>query len=218
MSKTDRRAGVTLLELMVVVVLIGILALLSMPKLQSFLSLQRLSADANRLDLDIQWARTLAAKSSIRHYMVLSGSTWKVYQESSSPRNLTFDGATTERLLKTDSLSPGIQFGTAGFSTLPSGPAATTGLASAAVASGGFAAGAASDNCVDGAASGAGTWSGLIVFCGGRGVPDMETGALYLSSKTSTNRIESILYNDVNALGGFQVQRWTWEGSAWSRK
>lgn len=218
MSKTDREAGVTLLELMVVVVLIGILALMSMPKLQAFLSLQRLTADANRLDLDIQWARTLAAKSSIRHYLVFSGRSWGIYQESSSPRNLTFDGSTAEHLLKNDSLSPGIQFGTSGFTALPSGPAATTGLASVAVAPGGFASGAASDNCVDGAASGAGTWNGRIVFCGGRGIPDMETGALYLSSSVSTARIEGILYNDVNALGGFQIQRWTWEGGTWNRK
>ncbi len=207
-----------MLELMVVVVLIGIIAAMSMPKLQDFLSLQRLSADSNRLFMDIQSARTLASKSAIRHYLVFTDSSWSIYRETSSPRNLKFNGANTDSLIKTEVLSHGIQFGTSGFGSIPTAPAGTTGLASNSIPSSGFAAGVATDNCIDGAASGTGTWSGSITFCGGRGIPDMGTGALYLSSTKTDARIESILYNDASTQGSHQIQRWTWEGGTWTRK
>ncbi|MEN9355031.1 MAG: hypothetical protein RL318_2356 [Fibrobacterota bacterium] len=213
------KSAITLLELMVVIVIIGILSMLAIPKVNGFLAAQRLGADANRLYLDLQWARTLAAKTSIRHYVVLSGTSWQIFREASTPLNLAYNGEATETKLKQDSLSVGVQFGIAsGVSAPASAPVAATGFSSTAVPSGGLAPGAAVDNCVDGAVSGDGTWNSQIVFCGGRGLPDVETGALYLSTSKVANRIEGILYNDVDTLGSLQIQRWTWENSTWKRK
>jgi prepilin-type N-terminal cleavage/methylation domain-containing protein len=212
-----KHAGVTLLEMMIVIVVIGILAVLAAPKLSAFLALQRLSGDANRIFTDIQLARTLAAKSSARHYVVFSGSQWYIYRENTG--NLAFDGAAAETFVKSDTLSPFVQFGIAsGVGTIPSAPSGATGFSSMAVPANGMSAGAANDNCVNGATSGTGSWDSVVVLCGGRGISVMGSGALYLTTANAPTRVEAILYNASDSSGSYALQHWTYEGGTWTKK
>ena len=56
------------------------------------------------------------------------------------------------------------------------------------------------------------------MVCGGRGVSDIETGALYLSSTRTSAFAQAILYNDQGSSGSLQLQRWQWSGSGWERR
>lgn len=213
----DKNSGVTLLEVMVVIVIIGLLSAMAVPQFSKFFALQRLTSASNLVFTDIQLARTLAAKSSTRHYVVFSGGTWKIFREKTG--NLGFDGPASETLIKYDTLPPFVQFGIAtNFGTKPGTPAGAASFTSSAIPSNGMSKGVAGDNCVDAAASGTGTWDSVIVLCGGRGIPRMESGALYLTTANAPTRIESILYNSADTSGSYQIQRWTYESESWTKK
>jgi type II secretory pathway pseudopilin PulG len=210
-----------MVEVLSVVVIVGILSALAVPRFLANSGKSQLDADANRLFLDLQWARTFSSKTQRRVYVAFDATarSWSVYKECSSPLNATLE-TSADCLVQRDSLGTSVRFGFGhDFASVPStAPPGTAGLTSTSVPQGGFAAGASGDDCVEGASSGTGTWAGTIVVCGGRGVSDIETGALYLSSTRTSAFAQAILYNDQGSSGSLQLQRWQWSGSGWERR
>ena len=60
--KPLKQRGVTLIELMLGIALLGIIATLAMPSLTAFLDRSRLQGAIQALDADLQWARSEAVK------------------------------------------------------------------------------------------------------------------------------------------------------------
>ena len=67
-STTKRQAGITLLELAIVVVVIAVVAATAAPGLAGYIETRRLEGAATRLAADIQWVRSeaLARNTSLR--------------------------------------------------------------------------------------------------------------------------------------------------------
>lgn len=217
MGRAGRR-GFTIVEVITVVIVLGLLAALAVPRFFASTAMSQMDADANRLFLDMQWARTAATRCQCRIYTVFDtlGTKWAVYKEKSG--DLVFDAA-SDSLIRRDSLGNTVRFGFgSNYGSVPStAPSAISGFSSTLVPRSGFGVGAASDDCVEGGASGTGSWSGSVVFCGGRAMSDVETGIVYLSTTRSRGRAQAILYNDLSTSGSFQIERWVWTGDSWRR-
>lgn len=214
-----RRKGFTIVEVITVVIVLGLLAALAVPRFFASTGMNQLDADANRLFLDMQWARTAATRCQCRIYVVfdtVGATSWSIYKEKSGDLAFT---AGTDSLVRRDSLGKAVRFGFgSNFTALPAtAPSAVAGFSSTAVPRPGFGAGASSDDCVEGSSSGSGSWSGTVVFCGGRAMSDIETGIVYLSTTRSKARAQAVLYNDLSTSGSFQLERWIWSGTSWSR-
>lgn len=211
------RTGVTMVEVLTVVIVLGLLAGLVVPRFFAAQGRSQVDGDAQTLFQDLLWMRTETVKTRKRHYLVLDPvlSQWRIYREEGG--NLVCDPGTGDSLVRTHDLAKTVVFGFhPGFSPLPGALSATTGFASVAVPTSGLGAGAATDDCLEGAASGPGSWDASVTACVSRGVPDLETGVVYLTTTRSTATAAAILYNDRGAQASLQVQRWVWNGS-WSR-
>lgn len=211
------RTGVTMVEIMVVVVLIGILSAIAVPKFMATSGLSQLDADANRLQLLLKEARTKSVASGVMHFVKINtaNGAFGLYKDD---LDNTPDAGDVP--LRTDTLGTSVRFGFGtNWSASPSVfPLGATGFSSTTVPSGGLAAGVAAASGTECAAdpNAAGSWAdNAINFCPGV-LGDVETGALYLSTTRSSARAYSILYNDLGAQGGLNLRRYVLQGTSWT--
>ena len=221
MASPRRHRGITLAEVLVVLVIVGILVGLAAPSFSRSQGESRLDGDAAKLSTDVQWTRLLATKSGNRAFLLLSGSgrNWSVWIDRDS--SLSLD-TTKDSVVKRDALGVSVRYGF-GFG-VPS-PIAVLGSSVPSSGFGSVQAGNVED-CVSGSAypastPGVATWAygaadGLIVACGGS-TADIGNGALYLTSTRSNNKAYAIVFNHVT--GGsesFAVRRYKWtQGGTW---
>jgi prepilin-type N-terminal cleavage/methylation domain-containing protein len=212
-----RVAGFTMVEVLTVVILVGILSSLAISKFLSSHARDALDGDANRLYSDLLFARNISSSTLKQHYVIFNATrkTWSIYKECNN--NDKFDGSRIDSLVKIDSLSPHSRFGfSTNFTSLPAGaPSGTNGLVSTTPIRSGFGIGMALDNCLENAVTGRGSWRTTVTFCSGRGVTDVESGVLYLSTSKSNTIAWAILYNDQGAAGSYQLRRYRWGSSNW---
>jgi hypothetical protein len=211
----------TLGEILVVLVIVGILVGLAVPRFGRSQAESRLDGVASTLSADVQWTRLIATKSGKRSFLFLEGNArrWSLWLDKDT--SLTFDPA-KDSLIKRDSLPVTIRFG---FGFTAPAPLAVMGSSVPASGFGSVQAGMVED-CLSGepypaAAPGASTWAhggsdGLVVGCGGS-VADIGNGVLYLSSTKSDNKAYAIVVNHVTSgAESFTVRRYKWtKGGAW---
>ena len=213
-GKRSLARGVTIIELMVVVIMIGILSAIAVPKFMTSQGLNALDGDFVRLSQGIELGRKAAARTGFRHYLAIDTTrkTWKLYRETGSNTTLTVG---SDSLISADSLSNTSRFG---FTfTAPSRITTTryskpdTLFTHTAPQAGGLAQGLPTESCRDAATAGQADWS-VITFCQGSTSP-MESGVLYISTKRSAKRLYAVLYNPTIAL---RIMRFAWNGTSWS--
>jgi type II secretion system protein H len=225
--------GITLVEMLVVLVVVGLLAAIATPRFLTSMGESQLDADANRLMLDLQWAKTEAPKLSsgptrtgTRLFVVLDTihKSWTIYKDNGDS---TFDTA-TDTMVKRDSLAGTSRFGFAPGFTVPSVVGLPLGAA-VAVAPGGFGAvdPANKEDCLDGRiypapTKGVPTWAytatggGKIVVCGGT-VGDMSGGALYITSTRSKSKAYAILFNPyTTGFSSYALRKYVWNSTGWT--
>lgn len=228
------RAGVTLTEIIVVVVLIGMLSAMLAPKLTTSMGESQLDADCNRLFSDLQWAKAQAPnqssgmnRSGTRIFVVFDTlhRSWTIYRDNGDS---TFS-STQDTVIKRDSLAGTSRFG---FHSSFTRPAIAAPLGTGTAPQGGFGqATTVADDCIDGKiypapSPAASTWSytasggiaGKITVCGGA-TGDMSNGTLYITSTRSKTKAFAILYNSLapgNA--SHSLRRYAWSGTNWSRR
>jgi len=215
------RRAVTLVEVMTVVVLIGILSAVAIPKFMAFTAQNQLEADANSIFQTVLLARTQSIKTG-SHYRIVFGTTtvsgstrlsWDLYQLDAS----------------SNTISPAIRSGVGGVSVVSGilsdasaysgskikATSATTAAAALVAGLGtidanGYEAGNGASPGVCPAAA-TESWSGGVEFCGGA-VGDLETGGIHLYSKRSSGRAYAIVF-DRNK--GLQPKLLRWMGNVW---
>lgn len=211
--KTRHRAGVTLLEMLTVLVVIGVMSAVVVPRLFRSQSLTMLDGDYIRLGQAIERGRKAAMKSGIRHYLSIDTTKgkWSLYKEKNGDKLLD---TSADSLVFLDSLGKTIRFGftfSAPLSVSTSKYASpTTGFNQTSPVATGLGNGFATEACVDAATPGQANWS-VITFCGGA-TSSMESGVLYLSTNRADNRLQAILYNPNVDL---HLLRFTWNGTSW---
>jgi type II secretory pathway pseudopilin PulG len=207
-----------MVEVMVVVVLIGILSAIAVPKFLATSGISQLDADANRLRLLFQEARSKAVASGVMHFVKVNSSNgaFGLYRDD-------LDNApdADDIQVKTDTLGSSVRYGFgSNWSAVPSAsPAGVTGFSATTVPSAGLAPGMAASSGTECAAdpASAGTWADNVInFCPGV-LGDVETGALYMTTTRSQAKAYAILYNDQGAEGGLQIRRYVLQGSTWTQ-
>lgn len=210
-STQPPRRGFTLVEMLTVIVILGVLAALAVPRYQTTVGESQLDGDANVLFLSFEWAKLNANRTGARHYIVIdtAARTWKVYKEKDG--NGTY--GVGDSLAKVDSLGVTVRFGHASIPGIPT-PSFSPDSAGV-VPTSGLAVGFAGDDCIDGSTgTGQASWSPVIALCGGV-IADAESGALFLSTTRSTKRAYAITFNPRHSLA---MERYRWYGSGgWER-
>ena len=209
-----------MIEMMVVLVIIGLMSGLAVPRFLRADAEAKLEGDAQKLLLDFRMAKQAAAKTNLRHWIVITPprriDVWRAKRDTV----YKFDTANAEHVFY-DSLNVKVRFGfSSGFpypSFGPAGflndPAAAKNFSGLGIAN----ASASQEDCVDGLAPGVygsagsvgwhtpGTAPYVIQVCGGS-IADMATGIAYLSTSGSDNRLFAIGYSNASV----QLRLWRW--------
>jgi len=201
-----------MVEIMVVIVIIGILAALAVPKFNTYTGESQLDGDAQSLFLDMQLLRSQALLTRQRHVLTFStvaadGGTrlgWQISQVNAdgtlTPVKSSHAGVTVELGLPAGLAAPTSAQFSGMFATI--GTTVTGGLGTGV---------AAAIQCM-GTSDASETWVGGISACGGA-TSDMETGVLYLHSSRSDERAYAIAFNRNVDLG---LKRFRYMGGSWS--
>lgn len=219
---TRGRLGITLTEVMAVVVIVGILAAAAVPQFRSFTGQNQLDGDANALYQGILWTRTQSIKSG-KHYRVVFGTTavdgknrlsWGAHEVDAA-------GAILNPAKRTGVVGVSVVRGKLAGSLYSSDKIAS-GSASAAVVSAvsglgtidanGMQAGiSASKVCSNTNNTALENWADGVEFCGGM-VGDLETGGIHLYSTRSSGRAYAIVFDRNKSL---QPKLLRWMGGKW---
>jgi prepilin-type N-terminal cleavage/methylation domain-containing protein len=223
--------GFTIIELMVVLVIIGILSGLAIPKFLRANAEAVLEGEAQRLLLSFRLAKQAANKTGFRHFMRITPASGKIEVWRAKTATDSAFNTTNDTLIFKDSLDPRVRFGFASSNPKPANapdefdfsgkPASTTdGLGTSNIN--------ANENCLDGqaypatggkategwATSAGATGDYLVSFCGGA-IADMSIGIAYLSTARSNYKYYALGYTS----NSIQVRLWAWNGSnAWDPK
>jgi len=206
------------MEVMSVIVVVGILSAIAVPRFLAAHGAYQLDGELQTLYQDMEWARLQTVTTQQRQYVVFdsAGRQWRIYRESGA-NQVCNPGV--DMLVLTHRLDASVNFGFgSNFTSLPASLPATTGFASTAVVRSGLGAGTASiDDCLEGAVLGSGSWNNTATACVSRGVPDFETGIVYLSSTRTKARAVAVVYNPTGTYASLQLQRWAWSSGTWSK-
>ena len=221
LSKSQPRfvRGFTIMELMVVIVIVGILTGLAIPRFLRTNAEAVLQGEAQRMLLNFRLAKQAANKTNLRHFIRIDPSTGKleVWRADSATR-ITFDD-TKYRLVIKDTLDKRVQFGFAGVTAPSKGPGGVGSegypSASGTINGLGVASKSAYEDCWDAKdypvskTNATDGWStGQIPVCGGP-TADMAMGVAYFSTPKSDTRFYALTY----VAHSIQVHLWSWNSA-----
>ncbi len=221
--------GFTIIEIMVVLVIIGLLSGMAVPKFLRADAEAKLEGDAQMMLLNFRLAKQAANRTNLRHWIVVTPpgviEVWRA--RADTIYTFSKDTAKTRRIRR-DSLNRKVMFGFSSSFPYPSfapggfmnAPGATQNCHGFGIAN----ASAAQEDCVDGLAPGLtgaagsvgwhapGTVPYVIPVCGGP-IADMATGIVYLSTSGSNNKMFALGYSNAS----IQLRLWRWKvgDTAW---
>ncbi|MEN9307872.1 MAG: hypothetical protein RL173_1804 [Fibrobacterota bacterium] len=220
LSKSQPRfvRGFTIMELMVVIVIVGILSGLAIPRFLRTNAEAVLQGEAQRMLLNFRLAKQAANKTNLRHFIRIDPSTGKVeVWRADSAFRIGFD-STKYRVVIKDSLDKRVQFGFAGTtapSKAPGGVIDGTPSATSSTSGLGVASSTVDEDCWDNKVYPVSKtpttdgWSkGEIPVCGGP-TADMAMGVAYLSTPKSDTRFYALTY----VTQSIQVHLWSWNSA-----
>jgi type IV fimbrial biogenesis protein FimT len=131
-KKLGRKNGFTLLELMSVVVIIGIMAAIGIPTMDTAIKKIRFKSDSNTIMSGLRLARSQAIAKRIQYGVSFdpNSNEFAVFEDINDPSSFTYDGA--DSVIMIDTLGRGIESFTTTFNNdlvffFPDGRASMTG-------------------------------------------------------------------------------------------
>lgn len=222
-------AGFTLIEFMVVLVIIGLLSGMAVPKFLRADAEAKLEGDAQKVLLNFRLAKQAANKTNLRHWIVITPPRRIDIWSANADTIFKFDTTKAERVFS-DSLNVKVFFGFSDPTTFPYPTMAPPGFLNAPSSTQNFSglgianANGAQEDCVNDRAPGLTGPAGsvgwhtpgappyVITVCGGP-IADMATGIAYLSTSGSDNKLFAVGYS--NASVQLRFWRWTIGDTAW---
>jgi type II secretory pathway pseudopilin PulG len=194
-------------EILTVLVIVGVLSAMAVPRFMRFTSTSRLEETAQMLAKDMEWAKLAGTKSGDRYYIRFVPGTdtswYEIWVENSSPIDNLFSAA-DDSLVRRVGMDPAVNFKGPSTAAIAAPNAPGVGLPT-----NGLGEGAATENCRDdGLIPGQGSWSSVVAFCGGSKAA-MEAGSVYLSLKSYPELGEAIVFDDNVS---FKMLKYAWRG------